>query len=186
MVGTAVACSNVAMAGCGPPPSDPPVTRATPSVDCVAVLGAIPATIAQTPLAGIPYSGVAREKLIADLGDQELGHLCDFDVCMRVDGYLRNCFSHPDDPRFQLETLPLVARAMATCYPNPNPSDGRDDVAGTRDECMSIYRNYFAKCHVGPWEDCIRESASAPIGHDRFPSCEITITECPIVTRNSP
>jgi len=55
-------------------------------VDCVAVLGSPPPS-AQTPLAGLPYSGVPRDKLIGELTDDELGRLCDFDQCLFENGY---------------------------------------------------------------------------------------------------
>lgn len=180
------------MAGCSTG-SDNSVARdagaSAEPVDCVAVLGTIPSTLAQTPLARIPYSGISRDKLISALSDGELGKLCDFDVCIRANGYLRNCYpfpgleslrNRPEQP-FRLESHPLVAESMVTCYPNPNPTDGRADVTWlTRDGCIEIYRKNFGACHVGSWEDCLREGAYAPLASTWAPSCEVTKSECPL------
>src|SRR5688500_18083161 len=102
---------------------EPPLTNVRPSspVDCVAVLGALPGTMAQTPSSAVPASGLDREKTIAMLDDSELARLCDFDVCLRVNGYLRKCYGCSDirgDARYQCEAAPPIAQRMSKCLPN--------------------------------------------------------------------
>jgi hypothetical protein len=147
----------------------------------VAVLGTFRATLAQTPYAEIPYSGVPRDGTLGSLSDAELGQLCDFDACIRVDGYLRNCWSYNthDGTAYQLETLPLVAGGVFTCYVNPNPADGRYEVSWlSRDSCVYTYRHQFAKCNTAIWEDCLREAAFALVSSHWTPSCEIEKAQC--------
>jgi hypothetical protein len=52
---------------------------------------------------------------------------------------------------------------------------------GTRQDCVDIYRRYFGRCHVGAWEDCIRESAAGVLASSYHPSCEQNKRECPIL-----
>jgi len=153
-----------------------PGTSGTWSIDCVAVLGAPPAS-ARTPLAGTPYSGVPRDKLISELSDQELAQLCDFDACLRYDGYSRKCYT--GGPSFQLEAPPVVSDAMLTC--EPTAAGVVQDSWDNRENCMSTYRNYFATCHVGSWEDCLREASSDPLAAATWgPDCATTRNECPV------
>lgn len=168
-----------ALAACAPDPRpDPSLYEPRPPtpVDCVAVLGALNGTMVQTPLAEVPRSGLNRDKTIAELDDTELRHLCDFDVCLRVNGYLRKCYPYPSYPP------PLSAGIGYSCFPNTDlPRDNDAEVAwGTRQDCVDIYRNYFGRCHVGVWEDCAREGAVRVLASSYHPSCDQAKRECPI------
>ena len=156
-----------ALAACG---SDAPAAEAqTWMVDCVAVLGA-PPPASETPLAAVPYSGARRDKRIGELTDDELGKFSDFEQCLSANGYRHDCCTGAYCPNiepvdqpvaaFRLETIPLIAAVMDTCFATTAGGSG----APSREDSMALYRNYFAACHVGLWEDCSRELAIDPFG----------------------
>jgi hypothetical protein len=137
-------------------------------VDCVAVLGA-PRPSGQIPLAAVPYSGLPRDEVLGQLTDEQLGQLADFEVCLEINGYRHDCCSDtycpptaPDPPigSFVLRTVPLIANAVYTCYPD-SPGDAS---APSREAQVTFYRNNYGNCHVGLYEDCDRERASDPLG----------------------
>lgn len=140
----------------------------TVHVDCVAVLGAMPSS-APIPLASVPYSGVARDKYIGDLTDNELGHLCDFLACLRNNGYGNSCYGSGDGPKFRPELSAPLYQATLTCYPIQidDPSAAPRDYS--RESQMYNYRNQFGTCLVGVWEDCFRETLFEPLGAE-YPS----------------
>lgn len=151
---------------------------ASDTVDCVRVLGAPPPS-ARMPLDGVPFSGVDRTKRIADLSDQELAALCDFDVCTRTNGYGRTCAEN-GQAGFELQTAEVIADAVQTCVPAA-PSQKQTSYE-SRASCIEIYRQYYRACHVGSWEDCLREIASDPLGASAWgPDCKTTEQECPVM-----
>ena len=157
-------------------------------VDCIAVLGAPNARSPTNalPPAGIPVSGVAREKLISDLTDSELGHLCDWEACMGTNGRGRTCYFSDTLPafggdRFHLEAPSILADALHTCYPlswdDAIPDAATMDYSlGSREDCMVIHRNYYGSCHVGSTEDCRRNAQSSPMGSDWWYSTDACVT----------
>jgi hypothetical protein len=176
---TMVAFATAPVVACGtsPPSADAGTTTdATWMVDCVAVLGG-PRPSSQSPLDAVPRSGVPREKQIAALSDEDLGRLCDFDACITSNGYRRTCDG--SGPQLQPEVVSTLSSAVVSCYPTPAGAvqDGWD----SREDCMSIYRAYFASCHVSSWEDCLREWAWAPLAAFTWgPDCATTVAECPV------
>jgi len=161
-----MAILGIGIAACGPSGGSPG-TGGTWQVDCVAVLGTLPQS-GQMPLQAIPYSGVARDKRFAELGDADLGRFCDFYVCLGSNGgYRSDCCDDqgcpPNAPSlgpFQLETTPLLGDLMDTCY----ESTYGEAAVPSRQDCISLFRSEFGACHVGLWEDCDREIASYPLG----------------------
>ena len=154
----AVAC------GAEPGPTTPPLLSGpqTTKIDCVAVMGALP-TFPATPLAAVPYSGAPRHKRIGDLTDEELGSLCEFLVCLGSNGYGRACYHDGQQFQANVPDLLLGSLPIETCYPVAL-NDPTDMTLGSRESCMYIYRNQFAACDVGPWEDCFREYHAEPVG----------------------
>jgi len=158
--------------------SGSPVEPQTRSIDCVAVLG-IPPPSSQLLLAGVPYSGVQRGKLIGKLTDSELGRLCDANVCLATNGYQRKCYDFRT-PEFRLETVAILAEALYTCYPTMDDVPTPDDW-GSRENCMALFRRYFSTCYVATVEDCSREGAATPFGAWTWrPHCAIMAQQCPI------
>lgn len=157
---------------------------ATWRIDCVAVLGAPPPS-ARTPLEGIPFSGLPRDKLLADLTPDELDHLCEFDACMGTNGFLRDCYTGGTSTPggFQQETVDLVSGFLLTCYQQTDLIDNDTHQYGypTLEDARSIYHQYYGTCHVGSWEDCVREKTSDPFGTNTWaPDCATTQQECPV------
>jgi hypothetical protein len=151
-------------------------------VDCVAVLGALPAS-ADTALADVPFSGVAREKLLGALTDEEAAQLCNFEACMTTNGYRRKCYNSTygvGSGTYQVNSVAIVAPVMETCFPVANVQP--QDSSNSMEECTDLYRTYFATCHVGRWEDCLRESVRTPFGAWTWvaPDCLINHQECPV------
>jgi hypothetical protein len=127
-------------------------------------------------LESVPYSGVSRSKLISNLSDGELGQLCDFSACLSANGYGRSCSTK--GPQYQPQTIAPLQGISATCYPAPAT---QSDSWGSRGECMATYRKYFNTCHVAPWEDCLRELSSDPLGAPLWgPDCDTVHDECPV------
>jgi hypothetical protein len=127
----------------------------------------------------MPYSGAPRDKLIGALTDIELGKLCDFDACLGNNGYDRICYGVSTmASQFHLNTIPLVAGAMLTCYPTTYA--GTQYSLPSREDCIALYRTYFATCQVAAWEDCSRESSSDPLGSGWAPDCDTAQKECPV------
>lgn len=165
----------------------PPSGSDVRQLDCVAVLG-IAGPSAHLPLAAMPYSGAPRDLRIGDLTDDELGALCDFDVCLG-NGYRHECCSAKfgcvppaalgDEPSrsFELNTVPLLASFVYSCYPVPADEAGLP----SRESCLTVYRNTFAGCHVGAWEDCSREIAADPLAGPAggSPDCKERNSLCP-------
>jgi hypothetical protein len=167
-----------AMVGCDDSAPAPPIVNTeTWEVDCVAVLGTLPPS-AQMPLESIPYSGVARDKRISDLSDEERGRLCDFGVCLRANGYRRRCGRQ----QFPLETIDLLYKwnqTPLTCYPIAPDDPGPNDSLYSRESCVALGRTQNIQCTVGLSEDCTRERASNPIGAIGWgPSCELMERTC--------
>ncbi len=168
-----------ALAACAPDTPDPwkarPSVQIAPApVDCVAVLGALPGTMAQTPLADVPYSGLDRNKTIAMLDDDEFARFCDFYVCLRANGYSRKCYRSPIHPP------PFSVGRGFTCFPNVDPRDGNAELAwGSRQICIDIYRRHLGTCQIGLLEDCGRELAVRVLASEYTPSCEQVERECP-------
>jgi hypothetical protein len=143
--------------------STPPPSTLTWKIDCVSVLG-IPTPSGQTPLAAVPPPvGVRRDVRIGDLTDAELARLADWESCM-AGGYAHECCSStvcplgiadaPPGP-FKVATTPLLGDAVTTCY---TVFDSRGPVT-SREDTMALFRSsLLANCHVGPYEDCTRES----------------------------
>lgn len=77
------------------------------------------------------------------------------------------------------EAVALVVPAMLTCYPTMYGQ--QQDTSDSRENCMALYRKYFGTCHVGSWEDCLREGVWAPMGAFSWaPDCATTQAECPV------
>lgn len=143
-------------------------------VDCVAVLGT--PTIGQMTLDAVPFSGLPRDKTIGELTDDEVGHLADYAVCLFGNGYRHDCCSStqcpytvPGDPPigpFRLETIPLLASEVSTCY----ATTYGESQTPSREAWVSIYQGTFPNCHVGLYEDCLRESAAGTFGEVVGPS----------------
>jgi hypothetical protein len=171
----AVACTILLACGSSTPSSPP---TGTWMVDCVSVLG-IPTPSGQMPLAAVPLSGLPRDVHIGDLSDAQLGHLADYTACLFGNGYRHDCCSDtacphtvPGDPPigpFRLETVPLLADALSTCY----PTTYGESSSPSRENNMSLDRGTFGNCHVGLYEDCMREQVSAPLA-DATPSPDCT------------
>lgn len=156
---------------------DLPGRTGTLQVDCVTVLGSPPPS-AQTPYAQVAHSGAPRAKRISELSDSELGSLCDLDVCLRGNGYSRDCGKSVRNA--PIYAVAVLGEFMEPCAPT-DPHAFTVDVWDTREDCIQIYRSDFGKCHVGPWEDCIREVASDPLGAVGWgPDCATTQQECPL------
>jgi hypothetical protein len=158
------AVSLVAAASCNSPAAQlPPILRGTQTltVDCIAVLGTMPPS-ARTPLASVPYSGAPRDKTIADLTDDELIQLVDFDDCVGQNGFGRNCYDTP--PKFVQEVPAIIAGAARTCYPTQIDDPSAPPYDYSREADMYVYRNQYGSCPVGPMEDCFRERAVQPWG----------------------
>ncbi len=136
-----------------------PPASSTWKIDCVSVLG-IPTPSGQTPRAAIPTPvGVPRDVRFVDLTDAELAQFADWEACL-WGGYGHGCCTNTECPAgydgeppgpFRLETTPLLANAMDTCY-----TPGGDGVIyASREDTMSLYRNtLLSNCHVGLYEDC--------------------------------
>jgi hypothetical protein len=139
----------------------------------VAVLGAPPEST-RTPLAGIPYSGVARDKVVADLSDAELAHLTDFLTCLGRNGYSGYCYGpltmkYVDVavPPFHSEAPAAISGDLTTCIPSPLPP-----YEHSREGNMYIYRNQYGACQVAVIEDCERETVAAPAPNNLWaPDC---------------
>jgi hypothetical protein len=147
----------VVVAACG---STPAPSSFTWKVDCVRVLG-IPTPSYQTPATAIPVpAGVPRDVTFAELTDTQLGEFSDWAACLGG-GYGHGCCTSTECPAgydgtppgpFQLETTPILASAMSTCYTPPNPDDV---ILGSREMTMALFRTtLLASCHVGLYEDC--------------------------------
>ncbi len=152
-----------------------PPASLTWKIDCVSVLG-IPTPSGQTPLAAVaPPAGVPRDVRIGDLTDAELAGLADWEACMDG-GYAHECCSDtvcpleidgPPPGPFRLETTPLLENGVTTCY---TIFDSRGPVT-SREDAMSLYRSsLLSNCHVGPYEDCTRESMPSFAGR-ATPDC---------------
>jgi hypothetical protein len=144
-------------------------------VDCVSVLG-IPTPSAQLPLVAMPRSGLPRDVRIADLTDAQLGHLADYQACFFGNGYRHDCCTDDQCPHtvpgnppigpFRLETVPQMADAVSTCY----STTYGESAFPSREGGMSLIRETFGNCHVGLYEDCVREMFSAPLGYSSLTS----------------
>jgi hypothetical protein len=163
----------VVLTDCSGAPAPSPDTW---MVDCVGILG-IPTPSGQTPLEAVPRSGVPRDVHLGDLTDAQLGQFADWMVCVTGNGYRSECCSNTQCPYlvageppgpFVLETTPVLASALATCYTAtfgnaPLPS---------REETITLFRtSLLSGCHVGSYEDCIRESAVGGFEGGAAPDC---------------
>jgi hypothetical protein len=150
-------------------------------VDCVGVLGGLP-PFAEEPLTTVPYSGVDRSKLLGELSDDEATRLCNFVACTTANGYGRNCYSSNSPfPLFELNTVPILASGVQSCWPSQGGVS--QYVAASVGDCIETYQTYFSTCHVGPWEDCVRELAWEPFGGaEAIPiaACGTNSVECPV------
>lgn len=171
--------AGAAQGGC----SSPDAPRYPPSpVDCVAVLGAPPASpqmLRGRFPEGVPYSGLDRSKLIGQLTDDELSRFCDYLNCVEVNGYSRALYEGGRSG-FEEEGLPLAVQWMATVVPfvSRDPAFWGHEAGDTeRGSCMDLNRKYFASCAVGATEDCMRENACVPFGLVEYrPSCPAALT----------
>jgi hypothetical protein len=144
-------------------------------IDCVSVLG-IPPPSGQTPLAAVPLSGLPRDQRIGELTYDQVGHLVDYVVCLFGNGYRHDCCSNtqcpytvPSDPPigpFRLETVPLIAGNVSTCY--ATTYDESD--TPSREAWISLDLDNFANCHVGLYEDCMRGMVSGTFGEIAGPN----------------
>jgi hypothetical protein len=153
---------------------------------------------ASSPLDGVPFSGVPRDKLVSELTDEEIGQYCDFVECLAANGRGRACYHFGEaqyfgGDKFQLETVPMLAvlgqAVVHTCYPTPwnegmLPPGGNDITLGSRESCTNILRNYEGGCHVGPHEDCMRmwDVSVGMLGSSEWPystdACQTSKREC--------
>jgi hypothetical protein len=177
LVRTAIAAAVTACAAGGTDAGDAGRTGTSP-IDCVAVLGAPPPSshVSYTELA---YSGVPRDKRISELSTEEIGKLCDLDVCLTGNGYARVCLSI--EKGAQIETR-VMGTFMVECAPTADFGlNATESTWSSRSGCISAYQENFGGCHVGAWEDCLRESRSEPLGVvGGGPDCAIVLKECPL------
>jgi hypothetical protein len=122
-----------------------------------------------TPRDAIPVSGIRPGKYIAELSDEELGHYCDYTVCMAGSGYEhewvdgrfkrdRSVTVNPSDP------IPLIDEYLdvwkpVSDYSVPNPPF-LIGLHESRELCMRFERENNPGCTVGASEDCIRDIIS--------------------------
>ncbi len=152
----------IVVTACSSPPPGPSLTW---KIDCVSALG-IPTPSGQTPLIAIPPpAGVRRDVRIGDLTEAELAKFADWEACVSAWGYAHECCSDTICPLgfasgttapgpFQLSTTPVLRDAVATCY---TAFDSRGPVTSREDNISLFKTSLLANCHVGPYEDCIRE-----------------------------
>lgn len=144
------------------------------AIDCVAVVGAPPAT-AFIPLDAVSVSGLPRDKYIGELNDAELGRLCDWGQCVGNNGYRYYL------EQSRVEAPVIMSEIVWTARRTPKPffpGSSRDTAWDSREDCAQLYRREYGACHVGPFEDCIREKAVRPLAYYQVPSCIAWEREC--------
>lgn len=169
------AATIVAVAACGAGPAAPE----TYAIDCVAVLGMLgqmPLT-QKVPPSSMPYSGVPRDKVIADLSDAEIGKLADFETCIVGNGYRHVCYFYKShvtqgiDGSFRLNTVPLIAETSVLDFCYSTQGGPSADSIHSREVWASIMRRQFGDCPVAGWEDCDRENGSGAFPPPWGPTC---------------
>jgi len=117
---------------------------------------------ALTPLAGVPYSGVPRQKHVGDLNDDDLAQLADSLACLNLNGYGRDCYLPSDGAKY-ITNDPACIGGW-TCHPTEVEDPATPPYDYSRESVMYVYRNQFSACPVAVLEDCGRERVSIPVG----------------------
>jgi len=172
----ATVAARAAIPSCDNTP-EPAAMVETYAIDCVAILGT-PGKMPPTPpipLDSIPYYEAPRGKRFDELTDAELGKFCDHEWCLRRNGYRH--VDEVDGPnsagpygRFRIETTPLLAARVKTCFVTPGGTS--DPSPHSRESCMYILRHSLRDCTVGASEDYNREQASGLYRPFHGPRCE--------------
>jgi hypothetical protein len=109
------------------------------------------------PLESVPLSRLPRQKLLSELTDDEMGRFCDYLNCLTLNGYGHSAFF--DGAKLHPRSPPILGGGFSVYLSMPYDKGGNEP---TRADCAQLNRQTWGACHVGVWEDWVREAQWVP------------------------